>query len=429
MNSMLAEVGIGVKGRRTGFDGSKVRTIRKVLGGIAHFPRTDGGKLLLLSAVFLFFCFQLPAGGMLRLMEQAAVFSASLTMPEAGIEALRKRYQDILIPSSEAVPSMSEAVSSSSSAPIFVPEPVPETSSEPEPQEEETILSVKEELPLVVSEAPVVREIAPENRGTIVAQTFTAIDSPIYIQYGEGKIKNSTNLTNAQAEEILDIPCAIPVEDLSEPLVLIYHTHATEAYEPLDAQIYDKTYSWRSRDNTENMVAVGEVLAAKLEKAGIGVVHLTDQHDYPSYNGAYEKSAQSIKAALEQYPSIKVILDIHRDAIQRDADTIVKAVAEIEGKKAAQLMIVAGCDDDGSLGMPQWQSNFRFSAALQDILESMYPGLCRPVFFCYRKYNMDLCPNGALIEVGSHGNTLEEAKYAAELLANGLALLLKGQSF
>ena len=102
-------------------------------------------------------------------------------------------------------------------------------------------------------------------------------------------------------------------------------------------------------------------------------------------------------------------------------------MAEIEGKKAAQLMLVAGCDDDGSLGMPQWQSNFRFSAALQDILETLYPGLCRPVFFCYRKYNMDLCPNGALIEVGSHGNTLEEAKYAAELLANGLALLLKGQ--
>ena len=364
---------------------------------------------------------------MLRLMERAAVLSASLTMPEAGIESLRQRYRDVLVSSFE-MPVSSSAVSSISSESLPTAELLPETSGISEFwEEEETILSISQEVPSNVSEAPVLREIAPENRGTIVAQTFTSIDSPIYIQYGAGKIKNSTNLTNTQAEEILNTPCSIPIASFSEPLVLIYHTHATEAYEPLDAEIYDKTYHWRSLDNSENMVAVGEVLAQTLEKAGIGVVHLTDQHDYPSYNGAYEKSALSIQAALEQYPSIRVILDIHRDAIQRDADTIVKAVAEIEGKKAAQLMIVAGCDDDGSLGMPQWQSNFRFSAALQDILETLYPGLCRPVFFCYRKYNMDLCPNGALIEVGSHGNTLEEAKYAAELLGNGLALLLKGQ--
>ena len=70
---------------------------------------------------------------------------------------------------------------------------------------------------------------------------------------------------------------------------------------------------------------------------------------------------------------------------------------------------------------------FPLSAALQDILETMYPGLCRPVFFCYRKYNMDLCPNGALIEIGSHGNTLEEAQYTAELLGNALIVLLRGQ--
>ncbi len=217
------------------------------------------------------------------------------------------------------------------------------------------------------------------------------------------------------------------ISDLSQPTVLIYHTHATEAYEPYDAEYFDKTYNWRSDDNDKNMVAVGTVLAQKLEEAGIGVVHITRQHDNPSYNGAYDKSAQTVQEALEQYPTIQVILDIHRDAIQRDADTIVKAVAEVEGKKAAQLMIIAGCDDDGSLGMPRWEENFRFSAALQDILETMYPGLCRPVFFCYRKYNMDLCPNGALIEIGSHGNTLEEAQYTAELLGNALIVLLRGQ--
>ena len=251
----------------------------------------------MLSVVLMVVCFQLPAGSLFFLLEQTALFSATLTLPESGLEALRERYREILVSSSEAVSS----VASSSSLQMPAIEFVPETSSDPEAEEKETILSVTDKPP---EPAIPVREIAPENRGTIVAQTFTAIDSPIYIQYGEGKIKNSTNLTNAQAEEILNTPCTIPVEDLSQPLVLIYHTHATEAYEPLDAEIYDKTYSWRSRDNTVNMVAVGEVLAQKLEESGIGVVHITEQHDYPSYNGAYEKSAESVRAgAVSNYQS------------------------------------------------------------------------------------------------------------------------------
>ncbi len=361
----------------------------------------------------------------LNILEQAALFSLALTLPEAGMETFWESYRIEIPPqtvSSDANPPSSDTsttwTSSSSVQASLAVSSSPSSVSSPS-----SAAAMLTPIPDTISS----RSIAPENRGVILSQTFTAIDSPIYIQYGQGKIKNSTNLTNAQTEEILDIPFSMTVEDLSEPLVLIYHTHATEAYEPLDAEVYDKTYNWRSTDNENNMVAVGAVVAQRLEESGIGVVHLTQQHDYPSYNGAYDNSAETVRQALEQYPSIQVILDIHRDAIQQDADTIIKAVTEIDGKKAAQLMLVAPCDDDGSLGVPGWQSNLRFSAALQDTLETMYPGLCRPVFFCYRKYNMDLCPNGALIEVGSHGNTLEEAKYTAELLANALTVLLKGQ--
>jgi len=388
------------------------------------------------------------------MVQQAAVFSAALAMPEAGIGQLQERYQDVLyppvpvpapaVPQDQDLPSGLESplLSDADRFPdLDEPEPTPVQTPSSQASEPSQAQSIPETLPekepdvsfssspvyKITSPAASSRYIAPENRGVILPQTFSAIDSPIYIQYGQGKIKNSTNLTNSQAEEILNTPCTIDIPDLSQPTVLIYHTHATEAYEPFDTDYFDKTYNWRSDDNDKNMVAVGTVLAQKLEQAGIGVVHIEEQHDNPSYNGAYDKSAQTIREALEQYPSIRVILDIHRDAIQRDTDTIVKAVADIDGRKAAQLMIIAGCDDDGSLGMPQWKQNFRFSAALQDILETMYPGLCRPVFFCYRKYNMDLCPNGALIEIGSHGNTLEEAQYTAELLGNALVVLLQGQ--
>ena len=85
-------------------------------------------------------------------------------------------------------------------------------------------------------------------------------------------------------------------------------------------------------------------------------------------------------------------------------------------------MIISGCDD-GTMNMPGFFENLRFAAALADKMQELYPGLCRPVLFDYRKYNMDLSPGLLLIEIGATGNTLEEAKYSAELLANALVAL------
>ena len=169
--------------------------------------------------------------------------------------------------------------------------------------------------------------------------------------------------------------------------------------------------------------AVGNALEQVLSDAGIGVVHDTTQHDYPSYNGSYERSAETIKSYLEKYPTIKIALDVHRDAIQRESDLIVKPVVEINGRKAAQLMIITGCED-GTMGVPEWRQNLRFAASLQDAVEQDYPQLTRPIFFCYRKYNMDLTTGSLLLEIGSNANTLDESIYSAELIGNSLAKLL-----
>lgn len=171
------------------------------------------------------------------------------------------------------------------------------------------------------------------------------------------------------------------------------------------------------------MVAVGDAFAQVLEQNGIGVLHDTTQHDYPSYNGSYERSADTIRAYLEEYPSIKVVLDLHRDAMQRD-DAIVKPVAVIDGRKAAQIMIIAACDD-GTMGVPEWRQNLRFAAAYQDYMEQYYPGLTRPVFFCYRKYNQDLTTGSLLLEFGSNANTLDEAVYSATMAAQSLVHLIQ----
>jgi stage II sporulation protein P len=209
------------------------------------------------------------------------------------------------------------------------------------------------------------------------------------------------------------------VTDTDEPLVLIYHTHTTESFEPFVRDTYDAEFNYRTTDDTKNVVMVGDAIQAELESRGIGVIHARDIHDYPSYNGSYARSRETIEPILEQYPSIKVVLDIHRDAISGEG-VAYQPYIEVGGKEAAQIMIISGCDD-GTLGMPDYMKNFHFACALQQKIETDTPGLTRPILFDYRHYNQDLTTGSLLIEVGSHGNTLSQVQYSGQLVGCSLA--------
>lgn len=237
-----------------------------------------------------------------------------------------------------------------------------------------------------------------------------------------GQVRNLTHIDMEELEELSRKPYAFSIEADGEPEVLIMHTHTTECYEPYEREYYNVNRSCRVLDSRENMVAVGDMITQELYKNGIGVIHDTTVHDYPDYNGSYDRSRETVRNILELYPSIKVVLDIHRDAIERDGDRIAP-VTEINGKSAAQVMIICGCDD-GTMDMPDYKKNFSFACALQSRLESDNPTLTRPVLFDYRHYNQDLTTGSLLIEVGSHGNTLEQAKYSGELIGKSLAELL-----
>lgn len=268
-------------------------------------------------------------------------------------------------------------------------------------------------------------EIPAGRRGTVLTLQYQYGESGLYLSCGSGLIKNCTDYSAAAIrKELAKSGEGDYAANLSQPTVLIYHTHATECYEPADRGYYDTSSDWHSTDPDENMTAVGDVLAATLKKAGIIVLHDKTYHDYPSYKGSYDRSAVTVEQYLEAYPTIRFAIDLHRDAIEQDGNVILKPTAVIAGRKAAQIMIISGCDD-GSMNMPDFFSNLRFAAALQDRMESLYPGLTRPILFDYRKYNMNLLPELLLIEIGSAGNTLGEAEYSAELLGQALISLLK----
>lgn len=247
-----------------------------------------------------------------------------------------------------------------------------------------------------------------------------------YLALSAGSVRNLTDYSSADIRGALaegGLPFEIELNS-TEPQVLIMHTHATECYAEADGMV-SADNNGRSTDTSANMVAVGAVLADTLNAAGICTVQDATLHDYPSYNGSYGRSCATVEQWLAQYPSIKIVLDVHRDAIETDG-VRVKPTALINGQKAAQLMIISGADD-GTMNMPNFWQNLRFAAALEAAIEGNYDGLTRPVLFDYRNYNQQLTTGSLLLEIGGHGNTLEEAKYTAQLVGQAMAALLQNQ--
>lgn len=206
--------------------------------------------------------------------------------------------------------------------------------------------------------------------------------------------------------------------------VLIYHTHSSEAYLSEESGTYYSDMPTRSQKEEENVMAVGDEIAKQLEAAGIGVVHDKTYHDYPAYNGSYTRSAETIQKNLKQYPGIQVTLDIHRDAISGSSGERRKPTATVNGKKAAQVMILCGCDDDGSLGHPDWEYNLRLGMKVQEECEKIEGDFIRPMTFSATKYNQNLTHGSLLVEFGTEVNTIEEAKYSGQLFGEALANVL-----
>ena len=319
--------------------------------------------------------------------QDTALLAGAAAMPEGTLGALRRQL----------TPSPSSAVTAEISPGITFTDPEPE---------------VTDQKPVSVQPP----EISPEYRGVLISETMAGSPSAVCWQIGAGWLRNYTEIPRAQIDAELSEPLELAPKADGRVEVLIMHTHATESYEGYDSEYYDTRNTWRSTDNNENMVAVGNVIEEELRKAGIGVVHDTQQFDYPSYNGSYDRAAAAVKEYLAQYPDIQLILDVHRDGIQRDTTTIVKPATEIDGEPAAQIMILCGSDP----GVGDWGENLRTAAAVTNLLESRYPTLTRPIYFSTGRYNMDLSGGKILLEFGSQANTLEEALTSARLTGQAL---------
>lgn len=210
----------------------------------------------------------------------------------------------------------------------------------------------------------------------------------------------------------------------SAPTVLILHTHATESYTKQPEQIYEEDSDYRTLNPSYNMLSIGEELTRVLTAGGISVLHDRTLHDYPSYNGSYNHARKTIRAYLEAFPSIQMVIDLHRDALDFDTEPQLTTLADVSGLRSAQLMLVAGTDYNVSY--TGWEDNFAVGVKLTAVLEKMYPGITRPIQLRQQRFNLDMSPGSILVEVGANGNTHEEAIIAVRALGAAILAMAQG---
>ena len=293
-------------------------------------------------------------------------------------------------------------------APTATPAPQPTATPEPEAVEEK-----KDETPPQTTTAP----------DGIIPSTLKASNSPVYATYDNVSIRNYTDYPLDVKALLEAAPQLTPAED--GPDVLIYHSHATEAYTMDGTDMYEETDNHRTLNTEQNMVRIGTEMTKILEEAGLEVIHDTTLYDYPDYNEAYNRSSQAVKETLDKYPSIRLVIDVHRDALVANDGTIYKTVSGTVDN-CAQVMMVMGTDSQGQTH-PNWRVNLSLATAIQKALADKWSTLARPIALRTSRFNQHYSTGCLLVEIGSHGNTLQEAITAGRLFARTIADLFQSK--
>ncbi|MBQ2927146.1 MAG: stage II sporulation protein P [Oscillospiraceae bacterium] len=202
------------------------------------------------------------------------------------------------------------------------------------------------------------------------------------------------------------------------PTVLVLHTHSTESYTKA-GENYKESAAWRTLDEGYNMLSIGDQVVQLLATNGICAIQDRTLHDYPSYNGSYTRARKTIQAYLEEYPTISLVLDLHRDASGSE-NRQMRTRCQAAGQDSAQLMLVIGTNHDG------FEENLSLALKLHAQLEALAPGIMRPLQLRASRFNQDLCPGAVLVEVGAAGNTHAEAQLAAQTLGQAVIALARG---
>ncbi len=237
--------------------------------------------------------------------------------------------------------------------------------------------------------------------------TNNPIQESYNTEYGKVKIKNQTGYELTQ--EMLT-----PNITIENKNVILFHTHSCESYTSSEKYPYTPTGNFRTTDLDYTVTRVGTELENQLKQYNYNVIHNTDYHDYPAYNGSYTRSLATVENILKTNPS-DIIIDVHRDAVGARSD-YAPTVKIGDTDEAAQIMFVIGTNA-GGLWHPNWNQNLKFAIKIQEKAEEMYPGLFKPIMLTESRYNQHTGKYASIIEVGATGNTLEQCLTSMKYLA------------
>lgn len=290
-------------------------------------------------------------------------------------------------------------------------------------QEEETTTAPPKETPTAkekksVKTAANVIVPMPKIKGKLYTAnnigSFESVINKFYIVTAATTIKESDMPVKTALNEKFSIK-----GNNKKPQILIYHTHSQEEF------------SNSNGNESTTIIGVGERLAQVLEEQfGYNVIHDKSTYDIVDgkldRNEAYDQSRVGVKKILDKYPSISLILDIHRDGVNENT----RLVTEVNGKSTAQIMFFNGMSrfkttgDIDYLYNPYLYENLALSLQMKVNAEAYYPGFTRHNYVNAYKYNLDLCKQSMLIEVGAQTNTYQEARNAAEPLARLIDIVM-----
>lgn len=311
--------------------------------------------------------------------------------------------------------SSSEASESISEAPFFPPE---SDVSDVLPPTFEDVFAGGYDIRKVEQSCPL---SVPAGYGAVTEET-RQIKGDFYSSDGLSSVINKTLLPlDLSMDELLS---SFTYEESGTPTVVIYHTHTSEGYEKEISSYYPLDKSGLTEDKSYNVVAVGEVLKARLEENGIKVIHITDVFDSPSRSGSFKRAQAALEKRLKNEKNVALVIDLHRGTLQRTGGDRVKPTVYANGLKAAQISLIACCDKEDTLGYPDWETGLARSLALQREISRISPLLCTPVSLEAQKYNLSLPYPCVMAEIGTDVNTAEEAKLTAALFADAVVSFL-----
>ncbi|MFV0517755.1 MAG: stage II sporulation protein P [Aminipila sp.] len=258
--------------------------------------------------------------------------------------------------------------------------------------------------------APNDLQVEGENGTEVVQPETTTPSGEVVNPEGEGEPKDQTQPVVDTQDVENPTPQTMNI-DSSKPLVIIYHTHATESYQPASEG------NFHVLEEASTVREVGNILTAELEKQGIQVVHDKTIHDNPSYNQSYSRSLETINSLLDKYKNAAVVIDLHRDAAGYSGGSGKTAI--VNGETVAKYNLVVGN------GNPNADKLKVFANTVNRKAEEMFPGYGGRIIEKDYKFNQYVSDYHLLLEVGNNENNIRESKASAKYFADVLASVIK----